>query len=123
MRVDFRSKLILRVDFRSKFILLPDFRSKLILRFDFLEISVRHEIGKRYISTFEQIRSVAASNMIGRTVFGMLVYKPQGLLDRGITDSLLSVDERYSCCLPVAFFAIVQQSVLPALQYWHFPKT
>ena len=35
--------------FRSKFILRPDFRSKFILRFDFLDITVRHEIGKRYI--------------------------------------------------------------------------
>jgi len=26
----------------------PDFRSKFILRFDFLDITVRHEIGKRY---------------------------------------------------------------------------
>jgi len=29
-------------------ILLPDFRSKFILRFDFLDITVRHDIGKRY---------------------------------------------------------------------------
>jgi len=29
----------------------PDFRSKFILRFDFLDITVRHEIGKRYITT------------------------------------------------------------------------
>ena len=42
------AKFILRPDFRSKFILRPDFRSKFILRFDFLDITVRHEIGKRY---------------------------------------------------------------------------
>jgi len=46
---NFRSKFILRPDFRSKFILRPDFRSKFILRFDFLDITVRHEIGKRYM--------------------------------------------------------------------------
>ncbi|HEW97499.1 MAG: hypothetical protein DRR00_09910 [Candidatus Parabeggiatoa sp. nov. 3] len=74
LRPDFREKFM-RVDFRSKFILRPDFQTKLILRVDFIEISVLYSIGKRYISTFEQIRSVAASNMIARTVFGMLVYK------------------------------------------------
>ncbi len=29
-------------------ILLPSFQTKFILRFDFLSITVRHEIGKRY---------------------------------------------------------------------------
>ncbi|EDN72996.1 hypothetical protein BGS_1103 [Beggiatoa sp. SS] len=32
----------------AKFILLPDFFSKFIFRFDFLDITVRDEIGKRY---------------------------------------------------------------------------
>ena len=41
-------QFILRPDFRSQFILRPDFRSQFILRFDFLDITVRHEIGKRY---------------------------------------------------------------------------
>ena len=45
----YRFKFILRPSFRSKFILRPSFRSKFILRFDFLDIIVRHEIGKRYI--------------------------------------------------------------------------
>jgi len=44
----YRSQFILLPSFRSKFILLPSFRSKFILRFDFLDITVRHEIGKRY---------------------------------------------------------------------------
>jgi len=52
------------IDFRSKFILRPDwnacyfaayFRSKFILRFDFLDITVRHEIGKRYIKIPENL--------------------------------------------------------------------
>jgi len=51
-----------KFDFSSKFILRPDlfsnkiyfvagliFQTKFILRFDFLNITVRHEIGKRYI--------------------------------------------------------------------------
>ncbi len=44
----FRSKFILRPSFRSKFILRPSWSTKFILRFDFLDITVRHEIGKRY---------------------------------------------------------------------------
>ena len=50
LRPALRSKFILRHALRSKFILRPALRSKFILRFDFLDITVRHEIGKRYKS-------------------------------------------------------------------------
>jgi len=51
-------KFILRPSFRSKFILRPSFRSKFILRFDFLNITVRHEIEKRYKYTVLWLRGV-----------------------------------------------------------------
>jgi len=34
--------------FQTQFILQPSFQTQFILRFDFLDITVRHEIGKRY---------------------------------------------------------------------------
>ncbi len=41
--------VILRPSWSAKFILRPSWSAKFILRFDFLDITVRHEIGKRYI--------------------------------------------------------------------------
>jgi hypothetical protein len=55
LRYDFRSKFILhRYDWSAIFFTFQIYfavflRSKFILRFDFLNITVRHEIGKRYI--------------------------------------------------------------------------
>jgi hypothetical protein len=48
LRPDRSAKFILRPDRSAKFILRPDWSAKFILRFDFLDITVRHEIGKRY---------------------------------------------------------------------------
>ncbi|RKZ44104.1 MAG: hypothetical protein DRR00_28765 [Candidatus Parabeggiatoa sp. nov. 3] len=48
LRPSFQTKFILRPSFQTKFILRPSFQTKFILRFYFLDITVRHEIGKRY---------------------------------------------------------------------------
>ena len=53
LRPDWSAKFILRPDWSAKFILRPDRSAKFILRFDFLDITVRHEIGKRYIKFYQ----------------------------------------------------------------------
>ena len=49
LRPSWSAKFILRHSWSAKFILRPSWSAKFILRFDFLDITVRHEIGKRYI--------------------------------------------------------------------------
>ncbi len=48
LRPSWSTKFILRPSWSTKFILRPSWSAKFILRFDFLNITVRHEIGKRY---------------------------------------------------------------------------
>jgi len=63
-----RSATLSTNHYRSKFILRPSFRSKFILRFDFLDITVRHEIGKCYISTEAQIKKVFYRKGLGQRI-------------------------------------------------------